>query len=280
MQRLIISNTIKDPNFRVSEDTTLGSLPDLAPAVFKVGHQEVSVLSPGSCIFYTESVEAINQRGVTIPIITKAIITMLKGDRNASFEERIMNAVHKSPLSAVRSPETSVQATGLKSAIHSRLWHIAQAAITKSTPLKRSSLMLPTIPLDEQIDALENTTQNFSLSQDQLGRRTSGTSTESQPQPSDEDALDFAALLSDSDIESESGNQLLDNYSEASFTDIGESTQSSLDTLSSAAFSSQTAWSEDENMLLSETAADHWVIKSGSGDTEAYDADIMMIDGI
>lgn len=44
MQRLIISNTIRDPDIRVSKKATLSSLPDVVPAVFEAGHQEVSLL--------------------------------------------------------------------------------------------------------------------------------------------------------------------------------------------------------------------------------------------
>ena len=45
MQRLVISNSIKDPKIRVSKDATLKSLPDIAPAVFNTGHREVSLFS-------------------------------------------------------------------------------------------------------------------------------------------------------------------------------------------------------------------------------------------
>jgi hypothetical protein len=46
MQRLVISNSIKDPKIQVSKDATLKSLPDIAPAIFNSGHREVSCFLP------------------------------------------------------------------------------------------------------------------------------------------------------------------------------------------------------------------------------------------
>jgi hypothetical protein len=42
IQRLVISNSIKDPTISVSQQATLKSLADISPAVFDLGYRDVS----------------------------------------------------------------------------------------------------------------------------------------------------------------------------------------------------------------------------------------------
>lgn len=147
--------------------------------------------------------------------------------------------------------------------------------------------MFPTTLSDKNIDLAEDHEYRLLRGQQNFGSLLSATSTASQIQQSEEDEVNFASLLNESDCRSELEDQLLDNCSETSFTNIGESTQTSLDTLFSTAVSSQTAWSNDENMLFSDhrglavaSYGDGIVTTSYSpGDMEVNDADILMVDG-
>lgn len=211
---------------------------------------------------------------------------MLKGNHDASFESRILNTAQTSHYANVASPEKTSQATGLRDVIHSSLWHIARVAVGKSKPPKKDSVVLSSTPSDDECFTTETIAHSLRLSQQAFDRRIADTRTESQVPPSDEDLFHFGGFLNESDCESDLESQLLDNCSETSFMDIGESTQSSLNTSLSTAISSQTAWSGDESMLFSDGGEvvihrDSNVRQSYSLETiPTHNADVMMMDGI
>ncbi|CAG8095168.1 unnamed protein product [Penicillium salamii] len=234
LRRLMIPNKIRDPEIWVSDGASLISLADFAPVVFKLGHQE-----------------AINQRGVTMPIITKAISAMLKGGQNPSLQAQLTSSMESSHSTELPLHEIDSQGTYLRTAIHSKLWNIAQKSTSKPKPLTQKSFLLPASNVDTYTHETEMTTIPMPVGQ-KSDRIISGANTGHQVHPDEAYEGDSPSFLRESHCPSETEEQLLDNYSDSSFMDLGESTQSSLDTLFSAAPSSQTTGSNEEAMLFSD----------------------------
>lgn len=193
---------------------------------------------------------------------------------------------HTTRSSNTRIFEKSPHATNLKTEIHSRLWHIAQERTSPSVPLNRKSIILSTASFNKEIDIPESITYAMPTDRPHHHGGFSNTTTNIQPEQRGQDDGFFASLLSEPDNQSESEDQILDNGSETSFIDLGESTQTSLDTLFSTAASSQTAWSDDERMLFS----DFVDVADGAEDIVRYsyplertvdhDTDIIMSDAV
>ncbi|CAG8176370.1 unnamed protein product [Penicillium nalgiovense] len=262
IQRLVISTSIKDPTISVSQQATLKSLADISPAVFNPGYRD-----------------AMNQRGVTIPIITKAISSMLTGNNDPSTKAKLADLLE---LTRSHQPEElpiQPQFPSCGTAVLSSLWRVAQKNVPKTKPIKRRASMLSAECLSTGLTGLNETVSRMSTDPQQSGNGNPGLGRSFQTQYHNEDEESDVCMLN-----SESEDQLLDNFSETSFTDIGDSTQTSLDTLLSTIGSSQTSYGEHDTMLLS----DHGELADYMGnymtdydprdDMEAYDTEIIMAD--
>ncbi|CAG8393821.1 unnamed protein product [Penicillium salamii] len=268
IQRLMISNKIRDPEILVSDGASLISLADFAPVVFKLGHRE-----------------AVNQRGVTMPIITKAISAMLQEGHSPSLQAKLTSSMESPHSSEIPLHDFDSQATDLRTAIHSKLWNVAQKSTSKSKPLTKKSFLIPASNVDGYTHETEVTTISMPVGQES-DRILSGAYTDHQVHPDERDEGNPASFLSEFHYLRETEGQLLENYSDSSFMYLGESTQSSLDTLFSAAPSSQTAWSDEEAMLFSDdqnVANCREVIMEypySAGNIETWDEDLIMMDEV
>ncbi|KGO68481.1 hypothetical protein PITC_071060 [Penicillium italicum] len=260
IQRLVISNSIKDPTIRVSQQDTIKSFADISPAVFDLGYRD-----------------AINQRGVTIPTITKAISSMLAGNKDPSTNAKLANFLELTHSHHTGHLTIQPQLPSCRTALLSSLWRVLQKNVPKTKPMKRRASMLSTEHLSNGLAGLDEPVRLVSTGQQQSDNGNIGLR-RSFPTEHHEDNEESNMYL----LTSESEGQLLDNFSEASFTDIGESTQTSLDTLFSTIESSQTSYGDNETMLLSEHGK--FVDYTGSyatdydprEDMEAHDTDIIM----
>ncbi|CAG8891098.1 unnamed protein product [Penicillium egyptiacum] len=258
IQRLVISNSIKDPTIWVSQQATIKSLADISPAVFDPGYRD-----------------AMDQRGVTIPIITKAISSMLAGNKDPSTQAKLVGL-----LELTRSHQTDEltirpQLPSCGTAVLSSLWRVAQKNVPKIKPIKRRAT-LSTECLFTGLTGSNETVRRMSTNQQQSDNGNPALGRSFQTQYHNENEGSDVCLLN-----SESEDQLLDNFSETSFTDIGDSTQTSLDTSLSTIGSSQTSFGDHDPMLLS----NHGELVDYLGnymmdydDMEAYDTDIIMAD--
>lgn len=186
-----------------------------------------------------------------MPIITKAISAMLKGGQNPSLQAQLTSSMESSHSTELPLHEIDSQGTYLRTAIHSKLWNIAQKSTSKPKPLTQKSFLLPASNVDTYTHETEMTTIPMPVGQ-KSDRIISGANTGHQVHPDEAYEGDSPSFLRESHCPSETEEQLLDNYSDSSFMDLGESTQSSLDTLFSAAPSSQTTGSNEEAMLFSD----------------------------
>lgn len=210
---------------------------------------------------------------------------MLKGDRD-SFEGRGTESSHTARSSNTSFFEKSPHAPNLKTEVHSRLWHIAQERTRHLRPFKRKSTMLSRASFAEEIVIPESITCAMPTGRPCCHGSISSTTTNIQTEQREEDEDIFSSLLNEPGSQSEFEGQVLGNDSETSFIDLGESTQTSLDTLFSTAASSQTAWSDDESMLFS----DFVDLADGTEDIVRYlyplervvdrDIDIIMSDAV
>ncbi|KAJ5326007.1 uncharacterized protein N7506_009109 [Penicillium brevicompactum] len=263
-QRLIVSKRVRNPEIQVSSEASLSSLPDIAPSIFKSGYRET-----------------INQRGVIIPTITKAISDMLQGS-HPSLKGRLMESIHPSQSPDKGCSQKDPQAANLRNFIHSRLWDIALDATGKSNPPKNRSLMLSAATLDRDLNSKDSNKHPIPMGQPLY---ISEKSAARRVEQNAEDENNFASLLNEPDCLSECESQLLDNYSDTSFTDLGESTQTSLDSFLSTAASSQMTWSDDEKMLFSDpndgATSGEGIAKSlcHVEDMGAWDADLILMEG-
>ncbi|CAG7929047.1 unnamed protein product [Penicillium olsonii] len=234
MERLMTSKRPRNSDIYILEGASLASLAEIAPVVFKPEYRE-----------------AINQRGVAMPIINKAISIMLQGSQSISLHTKLTHSISESSDYPIMRPHgVDSQATNLKTAIHSKLWDIAQQNTSKLKTLTRSSFLLPK-NLNRMTHKTGDDIPPMLMSQG-FDDMLPGTFIDRQVNSIEGEEKTLASFLSDPHSRGESEDHLLDNNSETSFTDICDSTQSSLDTLFSAAASSQTVLSDDDNMLLSD----------------------------
>jgi hypothetical protein len=220
-----------------------------------------------------------NQRGITIPIITKAVSSMLAGNKDPSTQAKLADLLE---FARSRHPDELMiqpQFPSWGTAVLSSLWSVAQKTVLKTKPTKRRVSMLSAECLSTGLTGLNETVSRMPTDQQQSDSGNSGLGRSFQTGYHNENEESDIFLLN-----SESEDQLLDNFSETSFTDIGDSTQTSLDTLLSTIGSSQTSYSDHDAMLLS----DHDELADYPGnyvtdydpreDMEAYDTDIIMAD--
>jgi hypothetical protein len=219
-----------------------------------------------------------NQRGVTIPIITKAVSSMLAGNKDPSTQAKLADLLELTRSHHPDELTIQPQLPSCGTAVLSSLWHVAQKNVPKTKPIRRRASMLPAECLSTGLTGLNETVSRMSTDQQQSGSGNPGLGRSFQAQDLEGEESDVCLL------NSESEDQLLDNFSETSFTDIGDSTQTSLDMLLSTIGSSQTSYGEHDTMLLSDHGeladymGNYMTDYYPRGDMEAYDTDIIMAD--
>lgn len=276
IRRLVISNSIKDRAIRVSQQDTIKSLADISPAVFNPAYRDVSSQSQ-SCSSSTNFTQAINQRGVTIPIITKAISSMLAGNKDQSTKAKLADLSELNRSHNTNDLIMQPQLPSCRTVILSSLWRIAQKNVPKMKPIKRRASIFSTESLSNGVTRSDEPMRLMSTVQQQPDNGNPGQHRSFQTKYHDENEECDVYLLN-----SEPEDQLLDNFSETSFTDLGDSTQTSFDTLFSTIGSSQTSYRDHDTMLLS----DHGELADYLGNyvtdydpreaMETYDTDIIM----
>ncbi|OQE36081.1 hypothetical protein PENCOP_c012G02060 [Penicillium coprophilum] len=261
IENLVTSNSIKDPTIRVSSrQVTINSLIDFSPVVFDPRYRD-----------------AMNQRGVTIPIITKAISSMLAGKNDPSIKAKLSHLLERSRSNYIE--DTTVQSDVLshKAAVISSLWRVAQTTMPRIKPIKRRASMLSTERLSNGLVVPDEAVRHISKDQLQRESTKSGLLCSNQTLYYDEDEESDVCLLN-----SESDEQLLDNFSDTSFSGVGESTQTSNHTSFSAIGSSQTSYDDHDSILLSDHGelvdylGSHMIDHDPRESMEAYDVDIIM----
>ncbi|KAJ5373384.1 hypothetical protein N7517_005390 [Penicillium concentricum] len=260
VQRLFISNSIKDPTIRVPQQVTIKSLAGISPAVFDPGYRD-----------------AMNQRGVTIPIITKAISSMLAGNNDPSIKTKLADLLELTRSHHTDDTTIQPQFLSFRAAVLSSLWRVAQEAVPKIKPTKRRASVFSTECLSNRLAVSDEAVRRISTDQLQLDSGNSALTRSIQTLHRNENEESDVCLLN-----SESDDQLLDNLSETSFPDIGEWTQTSINTLSSTIGSSQTSCGDHDAMLFSNNGelvdypGNYVTDYDSREDMEAYDIDIIM----
>lgn len=280
IRRLVISNSIKDRVIRVSQQDTIKSLGDISPAVSNPEYRAVSSLSQ-SCSSSTNFAQAINQRGVTIPIITKAISSMLAGNKHQSTKAKLADYLELSRSHSMNGLTMQPQLPSCRTEILSSLWRVAQENVPKMKPIKRRASIFSTESLPNGVTRSDEPVRLMSTVQQQPDSGNPGQNRSFQTQYHNENTECDVYLLN-----SEPEDQLLDNFSETSFTDLGDSTQTSLDTLFATIGSSQTSYHDHDTMLLLDYGEltdypGNYVTDYDPGeDIDTYDTDIIMADDL
>ncbi|KAJ5931504.1 hypothetical protein N7516_005993 [Penicillium verrucosum] len=264
IQRLVISTSIKDRAIRVSQQDTIKSLADISPAVFNPAYRN-----------------AVNQRGVTIPIITKAISAMLAGNKDQSTKAKLADLLELNRCQSTNDLTMRSQLPSCRTAILSSLWRVAQNNAPKMNSIKRRASMFSMESLSNGATRSDEPVRLMSAIQQQPDNENPGQHRSFQTQYHNEDEVCDVYLLN-----SEPEDQLLDNFSETSFTDLGDSTQTSLDTVFSSVGCSQASYRDYDTMLLSDDGelTDYPGNNVGDYDPgeymETYDTDIIMADDL
>lgn len=223
-----------------------------------------------------------NQRGATIPVVTKAISSMLMRSENPSIKARLADLLDDTHSLHTNDYTVQPQAQQLRSAVHSSLWHVAQRNVPRPKPIKRRGSNISAGFTQKVLAETDDTVHLLLMNQQQSDGRLSGLP------PSFEALCRYRNEESDECLlnsEPESDGQLLDDHSEIGFTDIGDSTQSSLDELCSTTQSSQTSCHYHDTMMLSSPGrmtdydGDYVTSHDTFGDIECLDTDIIMADG-
>ncbi|KAJ5711605.1 hypothetical protein N7488_005761 [Penicillium malachiteum] len=217
LQRLIVSPSFKTSHIQTHGDS-LRNLRELAPATFNPKYRE-----------------AVNQRAASIPVITKAINSMLKNSSNADFQPQIAHL-----------PQERMEW------IRSSLWCKSQTLLPRpGPPRRRNKFFPPRLPanspranidadvampftdnisgFDEEILELDNDWEDIDINHRDLG-----------------DIDDFIHT----DIEEESDELLLRSCSQASFQDLYESTQTTLDSHQSSLEEVSSSSSQTDTEML------------------------------
>lgn len=206
---------------------------------------------------------------------------MLAGNKDPSTQAKLADLLELPRSHHTDDLTIQPQLPSFRTAVLSSLWHVAQKNVPKIKPIKRRASMLSTECPSNGLVGPNEPVPRMSMVQQQSENGNPGLGYSFQTQYHDESEESDVCLLN-----SESEDQLLDNFSETSFTDIGESTQTSLDTLFSAIGSSEISYVDHDTMLLS----DHGELTDYPGnymtdydpreDMGACDMDIIMVDDL
>jgi hypothetical protein len=143
LRRLFMSNAMKDSTVHISDHIRIRSLSTMVPAVFNSAYREVSSFhcheQPNA-----NCTQAMNQRTVSIPKITKALSSMIEGNDNHSIRTKVIDLLHYTESSRSNAVTINAHPTSLRVAIHSSLWHVAQENLQTLTLSSRRTSVLPT----------------------------------------------------------------------------------------------------------------------------------------
>lgn len=166
-----------------------------------------------------------NQRAASIPILSKALTSMLETSNNPVMRDKVSRMAEDtnySDYSIENTKSTHPQNTALKSVIHSSLWRIAQEQTCKPKSFKRGNWIFATDPgpgITQQSLSKEIPAQEL-LMQDDL------------------DELDLLDVDKHEDIYHDNGNfEFLDDEpplddSETVYENVAGSTQTTMDDIS------------------------------------------------
>lgn len=224
LRRLIFSSTTKCPQIKTIGENRLQSLSKLAPAVFLPGYREVSIAIPVPW-FEINIDKAMNQRAVSIPVITRALKSMLENSPNPIIQGRLPILLRESGQN--HSPSSDSHPRNLDSIIQSALWRIAQTQIRKSKPRKQLSFLLSE-PVTEHLlpsgDSIHQTPINpdHAIQDEDLDSYLGSELDYTEDVIAQPEMTSFELLQAEDDM-------LLSTSSGSSFRDISESTQTTVD---------------------------------------------------
>lgn len=169
------------------------------------------------------------QRAVSIPIITRALTSMLEGNPNPVLQRKLSSLLQGHSQGTNSFPSTDSIYQDLKPTMQSALWRIAQRQLQTSKHKTPISFFPPTSPPESltggQDTARQNSTNNDPPINEEdydldsyLGSEYNYNTAASQPQQE----------IPDDEV-MEEGDAMLCSSSESSFIDISESTQTTLD---------------------------------------------------
>ncbi|KAJ5179780.1 hypothetical protein N7492_002990 [Penicillium capsulatum] len=248
LQRFIFSSAGRCPGIKIVDRNKLQSLSKFAPAVFLTGYREVSRRLPSHECKLTTRDKAMNQRAISIPIITRALASMLENNESATIQSRLQifmqgRGQDDTALSSDLTP------ANLRSNIQSSLWRMAQTQLSTTRP-KKPPLFLFSESKREQITPTVDSTVQNAISPDH---------------PIEDDDLDsylgsednfevnlmLQSEIEDSELLELEEAMLLSINSDSSFKDISESTQTTVE-FPLLPCSSFTASSRDAEMLFAD----------------------------
>ncbi|KAJ5320347.1 hypothetical protein N7508_000630 [Penicillium antarcticum] len=229
IQQLVISNTIKDSACYISNQSTRKSLSTLVPGVFNPAYRE-----------------AMNQRAVSIPSITKSISSMIKESDNNTIREKATDLLH-TELSNSDDFAINADSASFRSAIHSSLWRIAQEDLRKHTISMRRIWVSPTDVLPLEIGPEDSTGASITHSQ-QPSVEFPIPSHILDTHPRKVDNIGDEWILDETDLESDFEALSIGHDSETS-PDTSNNTQTSLDGSYSTIESSQPLRTKDDMLF-------------------------------
>jgi hypothetical protein len=227
-----------------------------------------------------------NQRVVSIPIITKAISSMIEGGDNHFIQRKVADLLRYSHSSHADAVTINAHPVGVRSAIDSSLWRVAQENLHRLTLPPRRTWVLPTDLLLEEATEPEDTTGHWITHSQQpdIEFLIPDNSFNTQ-QTHGEDTCD-RWILNETDLESDFDALSIGENFEIS-PDTGDSTQTSLDSSYSTIAYSQPLRRYDDMMFDSEHGDafnhsqapmgenDYWEVAEYIG---SPDSDIMLDD--
>ncbi|KAJ5081986.1 hypothetical protein N7532_011029 [Penicillium argentinense] len=125
LQRLLLPASKKVSRIVMVGDGRLGKVHELAPAALSPSYRQ-----------------AMDQRGVSIPIISKAIASMIEGSRSPDIADQMKNLLRRIDTSLIDSTPTS-SGPSLNDAIKSSLWRISQTKLRKMKAPRLTTSFFP-----------------------------------------------------------------------------------------------------------------------------------------
>jgi hypothetical protein len=189
-----------------------------------------------------------NQRVVSIPIITKAISSMIERGDNHSIQPKVADLLRYSHADAVT---INAHPAGLRSAIDSSLWRVAQENLHRLTLTPNRTWVFPTDLLLEEATQPEDTTGHWITHYQQPDIEILIPDHSFNTEQTHEDDTCDEWIVNETDLESDFDALSIGEDIEIS-PDTGDSTQTSLDSSYSTIASSQPLRTDDDMMFDSE----------------------------
>lgn len=164
LQRLIFSARGRRAQNRTVGKNTIQNLSRLLPAVFNPGYREVSHSSLHGNGLATDHEQAMSQRAASIPIISRALTSLLENTSNPFIQDKVqeLQALHAKDSHQATESSPSSQNTS-KSAVHSALWRIAQNRILRPNAIKRGTSFFASNPEPEPAPTQQITNSEIQL---------------------------------------------------------------------------------------------------------------------